>query len=214
MLTHRNKKPYECKAEGCGKSYCDARSLRRHTENHHTNNSAQAAVTASTSTSGSGSTGSSDDASPLGSSCIHYAPPPQPQQQTPTAPPPPYPATSSPSTTTTAAATATSSSSGSGGSGTKQAPSQLQQLLASEPASATSVNTATSSKVSPSLAFMVRVMFRADAFQSFMFRISFTTSSYCIMDRLDLYMTHRHGERNCIHFITVSIAIMVEETSL
>jgi hypothetical protein len=35
MLTHRNKKPYECKAEGCGKSYCDARSLRRHMENHH-----------------------------------------------------------------------------------------------------------------------------------------------------------------------------------
>lgn len=34
-MTHRNKKPYECKAEGCGKSYCDARSLRRHTENHH-----------------------------------------------------------------------------------------------------------------------------------------------------------------------------------
>lgn len=35
MLTHRNKKPFECKADGCGKSYCDARSLRRHTENHH-----------------------------------------------------------------------------------------------------------------------------------------------------------------------------------
>lgn len=35
MMTHRNKKPYECKAEGCGKSYCDARSLRRHSENHH-----------------------------------------------------------------------------------------------------------------------------------------------------------------------------------
>lgn len=35
MLTHRNKKPYECKAMGCGKSYCDARSLRRHIENHH-----------------------------------------------------------------------------------------------------------------------------------------------------------------------------------
>lgn len=34
-MTHRNKKPYECKAEGCSKSYCDARSLRRHTENHH-----------------------------------------------------------------------------------------------------------------------------------------------------------------------------------
>lgn len=40
MLTHRNKKPYECKAEGCGKSYCDARSLRRHTENHHASNKA------------------------------------------------------------------------------------------------------------------------------------------------------------------------------
>lgn len=35
MLTHRSKKPYECKIEGCGKSYCDARSLRRHNENHH-----------------------------------------------------------------------------------------------------------------------------------------------------------------------------------
>lgn len=35
MMTHRNKKPYECKADGCGKSYCDARSLRRHSENHH-----------------------------------------------------------------------------------------------------------------------------------------------------------------------------------
>lgn len=35
MLTHRNKKPFECDAEGCGKSYCDARSLRRHKENHH-----------------------------------------------------------------------------------------------------------------------------------------------------------------------------------
>lgn len=35
MLTHRNKKPYECKTLGCSKSYCDARSLRRHVENHH-----------------------------------------------------------------------------------------------------------------------------------------------------------------------------------
>src|SRR5207237_8494805 len=35
MLTHQNKKPFECKSEGCGKSYCDARSLRRHIENHH-----------------------------------------------------------------------------------------------------------------------------------------------------------------------------------
>lgn len=35
MLTHRNKKPYQCDVEGCDKSYCDARSLRRHKENHH-----------------------------------------------------------------------------------------------------------------------------------------------------------------------------------
>ncbi|CAL8080325.1 unnamed protein product [Orchesella dallaii] len=35
MLTHRNKKPFECKSKGCGKSYCDARSLRRHVENRH-----------------------------------------------------------------------------------------------------------------------------------------------------------------------------------
>lgn len=45
MMTHRNKKPYECKAEGCGKSYCDARSLRRHTENHHATSAAAAAAT-------------------------------------------------------------------------------------------------------------------------------------------------------------------------
>jgi len=35
LLTHRNKKPFECTTEGCNKSYCDARSLRRHRENHH-----------------------------------------------------------------------------------------------------------------------------------------------------------------------------------
>ena len=35
LLTHRNKKPFECTADGCNKSYCDARSLRRHRENHH-----------------------------------------------------------------------------------------------------------------------------------------------------------------------------------
>lgn len=35
MLTHREKKPYECDVEGCEKTYCDARSLRRHKENHH-----------------------------------------------------------------------------------------------------------------------------------------------------------------------------------
>lgn len=90
MLTHRNKKPYECKAEGCGKSYCDARSLRRHTENHHSGSNSAA----------SSSTSPAPE-SPLASSCIQYAPPPT------SAPPPPP----------------------------KSSPSQLQRLLASEPAS-------------------------------------------------------------------------------
>ena len=81
MLTHRNKKPYECKAEGCGKSYCDARSLRRHTENHHTG------------TNGGNGAGNREVASPLASSCIQYAPPTayQPTQ---------YPPSSSPSSST------------------------------------------------------------------------------------------------------------------
>jgi hypothetical protein len=35
LLTHRTTKPFACVADGCGKSYCDARSLRRHKENHH-----------------------------------------------------------------------------------------------------------------------------------------------------------------------------------
>lgn len=34
-MTHRSKKPFECQFEGCDKSYCDARSLRRHLENQH-----------------------------------------------------------------------------------------------------------------------------------------------------------------------------------
>lgn len=34
-MTHREKKPYECSVDNCTKSYCDARSLRRHLENHH-----------------------------------------------------------------------------------------------------------------------------------------------------------------------------------
>lgn len=38
MVTHRDKKPYECKYTDCDKSYCDMRSLRRHHENHHTAN--------------------------------------------------------------------------------------------------------------------------------------------------------------------------------
>ena len=35
MMTHETKKPFACKFETCDKSYCDARSLRRHIENHH-----------------------------------------------------------------------------------------------------------------------------------------------------------------------------------
>lgn len=38
MVTHRDKKPYECNFTDCDKSYCDMRSLRRHLENHHTAN--------------------------------------------------------------------------------------------------------------------------------------------------------------------------------
>lgn len=38
MVTHRDKKPYECNYSDCDKSYCDMRSLRRHLENHHTAN--------------------------------------------------------------------------------------------------------------------------------------------------------------------------------
>ena len=38
MVTHRDKKPYECNFADCDKSYCDMRSLRRHLENHHTAN--------------------------------------------------------------------------------------------------------------------------------------------------------------------------------
>lgn len=52
MLTHRNKKPFECKAEGCGKSYCDARSLRRHTENHHAGSKVNESVSPSSPTTG------------------------------------------------------------------------------------------------------------------------------------------------------------------
>lgn len=70
MLTHRNKKPYECKAEGCGKSYCDARSLRRHTENHHsslvltTSSSNQSHSTTSNSTNSGSSTITNPSLSP------------------------------------------------------------------------------------------------------------------------------------------------------
>lgn len=35
MITHRDKKPYECQFSECDKSYSDMRSLKRHLENHH-----------------------------------------------------------------------------------------------------------------------------------------------------------------------------------
>jgi len=35
MLTHSSKKPFECRLPSCGRSYCDARSLRRHIDNYH-----------------------------------------------------------------------------------------------------------------------------------------------------------------------------------
>ena len=35
LMTHREKKPYQCQVENCEKSYCDARSLRRHLEANH-----------------------------------------------------------------------------------------------------------------------------------------------------------------------------------
>lgn len=54
MMTHSSKKPFECKFIGCAKSYCDARSLRRHLENHHQDYiSASAAFDAANSLDGS-----------------------------------------------------------------------------------------------------------------------------------------------------------------
>lgn len=35
LYTHRDKKPYQCDIKNCEKTYCDARSLKRHKENHH-----------------------------------------------------------------------------------------------------------------------------------------------------------------------------------
>ncbi|CAF1231348.1 unnamed protein product, partial [Didymodactylos carnosus] len=35
MLTHEEDKPHKCKAPGCSRTYCDARSLKRHIENQH-----------------------------------------------------------------------------------------------------------------------------------------------------------------------------------
>lgn len=115
MLTHRNKKPYECKADGCGKSYCDARSLRRHTENHHTGNTA------------SSTTSNRESSSPLASSCIQYAPPPVPS--------------TTHSATTSCSSPTTTSSATSSSTATSKAPSQLQQLLASDATTSTTAST-------------------------------------------------------------------------
>jgi hypothetical protein len=70
MLTHRNKKPYECKAEGCGKSYCDARSLRRHTENHHSSLVTTTATTSTTTISQNQSNGMTSNNASSGTSTI------------------------------------------------------------------------------------------------------------------------------------------------
>lgn len=122
MLTHRHKKPFECKANGCGKSYCDARSLRRHTENHHHHrpSSNQGSPPASPSSSTS-------------SGCIQYAPAPMPS--------PPASAASATTTSTTAATVAATSSAASGTAQQQPhdaaTPSQLQKLLSAEPLSST-----------------------------------------------------------------------------
>lgn len=47
MMTHSSTKPFGCKFIGCNKSYCDARSLRRHMENHHQECAAAAAGSSS-----------------------------------------------------------------------------------------------------------------------------------------------------------------------
>ena len=54
LLTHRNKKPFECNAQGCNKSYCDARSLRRHRENHHSSSKDDKLVSPASSIASSG----------------------------------------------------------------------------------------------------------------------------------------------------------------
>ena len=33
MLTHEEEKPHKCRVPDCNRTYCDARSLKRHIEN-------------------------------------------------------------------------------------------------------------------------------------------------------------------------------------
>lgn len=35
MLTHEEEKPHKCRMPNCNRTYCDARSLKRHIENAH-----------------------------------------------------------------------------------------------------------------------------------------------------------------------------------
>ena len=35
MLTHAEEKPHKCRVPNCNRTYCDARSLKRHIENTH-----------------------------------------------------------------------------------------------------------------------------------------------------------------------------------
>lgn len=35
MLTHEEEKPHKCRVPNCNRTYCDARSLKRHIENVH-----------------------------------------------------------------------------------------------------------------------------------------------------------------------------------
>ena len=35
MLTHEDEKPHKCRVPDCNRTYCDARSLKRHIENAH-----------------------------------------------------------------------------------------------------------------------------------------------------------------------------------
>lgn len=37
MLTHEDEKPHKCRVPDCNRTYCDARSLKRHIENAHQN---------------------------------------------------------------------------------------------------------------------------------------------------------------------------------
>ncbi|KAF0773642.1 Serine/threonine-protein phosphatase, partial [Aphis craccivora] len=131
MLTHRHKKPFECKANGCGKSYCDARSLRRHTENHHHHrpSSNQGSPPASPSSSTS-------------SGCIQYAPAPMPSP----------PGTSAATTSTTVATGAPSSSSASASSSSASASASSTSTTSASSSTAAAFGSMSSVSVSASSA--------------------------------------------------------------